>query len=96
VQSEEEEVEEAGLSAAEKAASSEGMRTPPALLPSLPWENPGRELFPVGRDPILPEAGRAEQQEAEGDELARMAEELHAAARRAAESTEVRCHPLAV
>ena len=61
-QGEEEEAEEDRQTAAEKAALSEGMRMPPASQPSLPQENPGRELFPVVQDPILPGAGHAAQQ----------------------------------
>ena len=95
-QGEEEEFEEAGRYAAEKAAPMEVVQTPPASVSIPPPENLGRELFPIGRDPILPGADRVEQQESEGDELARLAEELRAATRRAAESAEVRFHPLAV
>jgi hypothetical protein len=46
-------------------------------------------LFPAHQDPFLPGVLVAEEQEAEVDEPARMAEELQAAARRAAESAEV-------
>ena len=68
----------------------EVVRTPPALPPSPQQESPGRELFPARQDPVLPEAIHAEQEEAEGDESARLAEELRAVARRAAESADVR------
>ena len=90
------EEEEAERSADEKAAPMEVVQTPPASPPSPPQENPGQELFPNGQDPILPEAGRTELQEAVGDESARLAEELHAAAHRAAESAKVKFRPLAV
>ena len=63
---------------------------PPASPPSPPQENPGRELFLARQDPVLPRAIPAEQQEAEGDESAQLAEELQAAARHAAELAEVR------
>jgi hypothetical protein len=70
--------------------------TPPALPPSPPQENPGRELFPIGQDPILPGAGHAEQLEAGWDKSDGLAEELLIATCRAMESAEVRCRPLAV
>ena len=73
----------------------EVVRTLPTSLPSLPLENLGRELFPIGRDPILPGQLRGAAG-GRGDESAKLAEELCAAARRAAESAEVRFHPLAV
>ncbi|XP_039786419.1 uncharacterized protein LOC120652614 [Panicum virgatum] len=78
----EEEAEGVGRSAAEEATLVEVMWTPPASLPSPPQEDPGRELFPVGQDPVLPGAGRAEQQEPGRDESAGLAEELLATARR--------------
>jgi hypothetical protein len=84
------EEEEAGQSAAEKATPMEKMRTPPASPPNPPQENPGREQFPVGQDPVLPGVSRAEQQEAGRDESAGLSEELLAAARHATESAEVR------
>ena len=71
-----------GRSAAEEATLAEEMRTPPASLPSPPQEDSSLELFPVGQDPVLPGAGRAEQQEAGRDESAGLAEELLAATRR--------------
>ena len=89
-QGEEEEFEEAGRYAAEKAVPMEVVRTPPASVSIPPPENPGRELFPPRQDPVLPGVVRAEQQEAEGDESARLAEELRATAHHAAESAEVR------
>ena len=70
--------------------------TPPASPPSPPQENPGRELFPIGQDPILPGAGRAEQLEAGRDKSDGLVEELLIATCRAMESAEVRCRPLAV
>jgi len=87
---EEEEAEDAGRSAAERPAPMEVARTPRASPPSPPKENQGWELFPARQDPVLLVAVRAEQQEAEGDESARLAEELHAIARRAEESAEER------
>ena len=82
-----------GRSTAEKAASSEEMRTPPASPPSPPRESPARELFPAGQDQVLPGADLVEQPEARRDEAAGLAEELLAAACRAAESAEVSaCH----
>ena len=90
------EEEEAGRSAAEKATPMEVVRTLPASPPSPPPENLDRELFPIRHYPILPGADRAEQYGAEGDEPDRLVEEFRAAARRAAVSAEVRCHPLAV
>ena len=90
----EREAEDAGQSAAEMAAPMEVGQTPPASPPSPPQENPGWELFPARQDPVLPGVVRAEQQEAEGDEPARLAEELRAAARRATESAEVTWWPL--
>ena len=62
---------------------------PPALPLPLPQETPSRELFPACRGPVLLGVLVVEEQEAEGDESARLAEELQAAARRAAESAEV-------
>ena len=41
-----------------------------------PQENPSWELLPTRHDPILPEVIVAEEQEAKGDEPARLAEEL--------------------
>ena len=57
---------------------------------SPPQENLGRELFPARQDSVLPGTVRTEQEEAEGDESARLAEELRAIARHAAELAEVR------
>ena len=62
----------------------EVVRALPALPSSPPLENSNRELFPTCQDPVAPGAVRSEQQEAEGDASARLAEELQAAARRAA------------
>ena len=62
---------------------------PPALPSSLPQETPSRELFPARQGPVLPGVLVVEEQEAEGDESARLAEEIQAAARRAAKSAEV-------
>ena len=93
---EEEVAEEVGRSAAEKAAPAGEMRTPPVLPPSPPRECPGWELFPVGQDPVLPGAGRAEQQEAERDELGVLVEEPLAAARHATEPAEVSTFLVAV
>ena len=61
---EEEGADEAGRSAAEKAAPTEEVQMPPVSPPSLSPENPGWELFPASQDPVLPTAGRTEQQEA--------------------------------
>ena len=69
---------------------------PPTLPSSLPQETPSRELFPARQGPVLPGVLVVEEQEAEGDESARLAEELQAAARHAAESAEVGWHPLPV
>ncbi|XP_039851804.1 uncharacterized protein LOC120710219 [Panicum virgatum] len=87
-QSEDEVAEEAGRSASEKAAPLEGVETPPASPSSPQLENSSRELFPAGRDPVLPEASHTEQQEARREMSAELAEELLAAARRAKESAE--------
>ena len=62
---------------------------PPALLSPLPQETLSRELFPACQGPVLLGVLVVEEQEAEGDESARLAEELQAVARRAAESAEV-------
>ena len=62
---------------------------PPALLSALPQETPSRELFPTRQGPVLPRVLVVEEQEAEGDEPAKLAELLQAAALRAAESAEV-------
>ena len=61
------------------------------FVPPLPrpQETPSRELFPALQDPVLPGVLVVKEQEAEGDESAGLAEELQAAARRAAESVEV-------
>ena len=75
---------------AERAVPMEVARMPPMSPPSPPQENSGRELFPARQDSVLPGAVRTEQEEAEGDESARLAEELHATARRAEESAEER------
>ena len=55
------------------------------FVPPLPrpQETPSRELFPARQGPVLPGVLVVEEQEAEGDESARLAEELQAAARRA-------------
>jgi hypothetical protein len=63
-QGEEQAAKEAGQSVAGKATTVEEVRAPPASPVEPPPEHPGRELFPVGQDPVLPGAGRAEQQEA--------------------------------
>jgi hypothetical protein len=57
----EEVAEEVRRSATEKAALAGEMQTSPMSPPSPPRESPGRELFPVCLDPVLPGAGRAEQ-----------------------------------
>ena len=62
---------------------------PPAPPLPLSQETPSRELFPARHGPILPGVLVVVEQEAVGDESARLAEELQAAARRAAELAEV-------
>ena len=67
-----------------------GVAGVPHVPPSpLPQETLSRELFPARQGPVLPGVLVVEEQEAEGDEPARLAEELQAAARREAESAEV-------
>ena len=83
------EAEDTGRSAARKAAPMEVAEVPPALPLPLPQKTPSRELFPGCQGPVLPRVLVVEEQEAEGDESARLSEELQAAARRAAESAEV-------
>ena len=82
-------VEDTGRSMAQKAAPMGLTGVQPALPPPLPQVTPSRELFPARQGPVLPGVLVAEEQEAEGDESARLAEELQATARRAAESAEV-------
>jgi hypothetical protein len=74
----------------------EVMETSPTSPSSPPLENPGRELFPAGQDPVLPGADRTEQQEAGREASAQLAEDLLAAAHRTKESAEVSRHTLAV
>ena len=62
---------------------------PPAPPLPLPQETPSRELYPAHQGLVLPGVLVVEEQEAEGDDSARLAEELQAAARRATESAEV-------
>ena len=76
-------------SAARKAAPIGVAEVPPAPPSPLPQETPSRELLPAHEGPILLRILVAEEQKAEGDEPARLAEELQAAARHAAESAEV-------
>ena len=83
------EAEDTGRSEARKATPMGVAEVHPAPPPPLPQETPSRELFPARQGPVLLGILVAEGQEAEGDESARLAEELQAAARRAAESTEV-------
>ena len=83
------EAEDTGRSAARKATPMGVAEVPPGLSSPLPQETPSRELFPARQGPILPGVLVAEEQEAEGDEPARLAEELQAAARHAAELAEV-------
>ena len=64
-------------------------KVPPALPLPLPQKTPSWELFPVRQGPVLPGVLVLEEQEAEGHKSARLAEEIQAAARRAAESAEV-------
>ena len=78
---EDEEAEEAGRFAAEKVVPLERMETPPVSLSSPPLENPGQELSPAVRDPVLPEASRTEQEEAGREASTGLAEELHATQR---------------
>ena len=74
---------------ARKAAPMGVAEVPPASPSPLPQETPSRELFPAREGPVLPRILVAGEQEAEGDEPARLAEDLQASARRAAESAEV-------
>ena len=83
------EAEDTGRFAAQKAAPMGVAEVPPTPPSSLSLETPSRELFPARQGPVLPGVLVVEEQEAEGDELARLVEELQAAARRAAESAEV-------
>ena len=83
------EAEDTGRSAARKAAPMGVAGVPPASPLPLPQETPSRELFPARQGSVLPGVLVAKEQEAEGDESAGLAEELQAAARRAAESVEV-------
>ena len=62
---------------------------PPALPLPLQQKTLSRELFPGYQGPVLPRVLVVEEQEAEGDESARLAEEIQAATRRAAKSAEV-------
>ena len=83
------EAEDTGRSAARKATPMGVAEVPPGLSSPLPQETPSRELFPARQGPILPGVLVVVEQEAVGDESARLAEELQAAARRAVESVEV-------
>ena len=83
------EAEDTGRSAARKAAPMGVAEVPPALPSSLPQETLSRELFPACQGPVLPGVLVVKEQEAEGDESARLAEDIQAAARRAAELAEV-------
>ena len=83
------EAEDTRRSEARKAVPMGVAEVHPTPPPPLPQETPSRELFLARQGPILPRILVAEGQEAEGDESARLAEELQAAARRAAESAEV-------
>ena len=82
-------MEDTGRSAARKAAPMGVAKVPPAPPLPLPQETLSRELYPACQGPVLPGVLVVEEKEAEGDESARLAEELQAAARRAAESAEV-------
>ena len=62
---------------------------PPAPTSPLLQETPSWGLFPAHQGLVLPRVLVAKEQEAEGDESARLAEELQAAARHAADSAEV-------
>ena len=90
------ETEDTGRSTAQKAAPMGVAEVPPLPPLPLPQKTLSQELFPTRQGPVLPGVLVVEEQEAEGDESARLAEELQAAARCAAESAEVGWHPLPV
>ena len=70
------EAEDTGRSEDRKAAPMGVAEVHPAPPSPLPQETPSRELFPARQGPILPGVLVVEEQEAEGDESARLAEEL--------------------